>query len=209
MNPRASTERTGFVHSDLPPDPPIETPQPGQARFGPAVEAFDEAADRWLERFRGDPVLDRVMTIATHAGEFSAIWHVSSVVRGLARGRPDQIVALAIGIGAESLLVNQGLKRIFRRPRPTTSGDQRFEIRTPLTSSFPSGHASAATFAAVCLVGWDGRRWAPLWLPMAATVVVSRPYVRIHHASDIVGGVVAGAAMGLVARRIFRRLQLG
>jgi undecaprenyl-diphosphatase len=204
-----SDERGGFVHSDLPPDPPIEHAQPGQARFGPAVEAFDEAADRWLERFRGHPVLDRVMTAATHAGEFSAIWHVSSLVRGLVRGRPDQTVALAVGIAAESLVVNQGLKRIFRRQRPTTSGDHRFEIRTPITSSFPSGHASAAAFAAVCLIGWDGRRWALLWLPMAATVVVSRPYVRIHHASDIVGGVVAGAAMGLAARRIFRRLGLG
>ena len=199
----------GIVHSELPPDPPIDAEQPGQSRFGPAVEAFDEAADRWLERFRGQPLLDHVMTIATDVGEFSAIWHVSSLVRGLARGRPDQIVALAVGIGAESLVVNQGLKRIFRRPRPTTSGDQRFEIRTPITSSFPSGHASAAAFAAVCLVGWDGRRWAPLWLSMAATVALSRPYVRIHHASDIVGGVVAGATMALAARRIFRRLGLG
>lgn len=199
----------GRVHSDLPPDPPVGVDQPGQSRFGPAVEAFDEAADRWLEQLRGHPVLDRVMTLATDAGEFSAIWHASSLVRGLARGRPDQIVALAVGIGAESLVVNQGLKRLFRRARPTASGDQRFEIRTPITSSFPSGHASAATFAAVCLIGWDGRRWAPLWLPMAATVAVSRPYVRIHHASDIVGGVVAGATMALAARRIFRRRGLG
>jgi undecaprenyl-diphosphatase len=205
----ATPDDGGIVHSDLPPYPPIDAPQPGQARFGPAVEAFDELADRWLEKYRGHPVLDLVMTLATDAGEFSAIWHVSSVTRGLARGRRDQIAALAIGIGIESLVVNQGLKRVFRRPRPTTSGDQRFEIRTPLTSSFPSGHASAATFAAVCLVGWDGRRWAPLWVPLAATVAISRPYVRIHHASDIVGGVVAGATMGLVARRVFRHLGLG
>lgn len=199
----------GIVHPELPPDPPIDAPQAGRSRFGPWVEAFDDTADRVLEQFRGHPVLDRVMTLATDAGEFSAIWHVSSILRGLARGRPDQIVALAIGIGAESLIVNQGLKRIFRRARPTESGDQRFEIRTPLTSSFPSGHASAATFAAVCLVGWDGRRWAPLWIPLAATVAISRPYVRIHHASDIVGGIAAGVSMGFVARRVFRRLGLG
>lgn len=201
--------RHRLVHPELPPDPPIGATPPGRGRFGPLVEAFDQAADRRLEQFRGNPVLDRLMTLATDAGEFSSIWHVSSLVRGLLRGRPDQIVALAIGIGAESLIVNQGLKRLFRRARPTESGDRRFEIRTPLTSSFPSGHASAATFAAVCLVGWDGRRWAVVWVPLAATVAISRPYVRIHHASDVVGGVVAGAAMGLVARRIFRRLGLG
>ncbi len=149
------------------------------------------------------------MTAATHAGEFSAIWHVCSLVRGLVKRRPDQVVALAIGIGAESLIVNQGLKRLFRRARPTMSGDDRFEIRTPVTSSFPSGHASAATFAAVTLIGWDGKRSIPLWGSLAALVATSRPYVRIHHASDIIGGVVAGAAMGMVARRIFRRLGLG
>lgn len=198
-----------LVHPELPPDPPLDVEPPGRARFGPTILAFDHAADRWLEQFRGHPVLDRVMTLATDAGEFSAIWHVSSAVRGLVRGRPDQIVALAVGIGAESLIVNQGLKRIFRRQRPTASGDHRFEIRTPLTSSFPSGHASAASFAAVCLVGWDGRRWASLWIPLATTVAVSRPYVRIHHASDIVGGVAAGVAMGLAARRVFRALGLG
>ncbi len=195
-------------HDGAAPDPPIGHP-PGQGRFGPAVDHFDEAADRWLEQFRGHPVLDHVMTAATHAGEFSAVWHVSSILRGLVRGRPDQIVALAVGIGAESLIVNQGLKRLVRRQRPTASGDDRFHIRAPLTSSFPSGHASAATFAAVALIGWDGRRWAPLWATMAATVAVSRPYVRVHHASDIVGGVVVGAAMGTVARRWFRRLGLG
>jgi undecaprenyl-diphosphatase len=148
------------------------------------------------------------MTAATHAGEFSAIWHVCSAVRGVAKHRPDQMVALAIGIGAESLIVNQGIKRLFRRTRPTASGDARFDIRTPLTSSFPSGHASAATFAAVTLIGWDGKRSIPLWGGLAAVVAVSRPYVRIHHASDIVGGVVVGASLAIVARRIFRGLGI-
>lgn len=179
-------------------------------RPAPALVAeFDRVVDDWLEQVRGRPALDRVMTLATHAGEFSLVWHGASLARGLVRRRPDQIVALAVGIGIESLIVNQGLKRLFRRQRPTTSGDERFEIRTPVTSSFPSGHASAATFAAVCLVGWDGRRWATVWVPLAATIAASRPYVRIHHGSDVVGGVVVGAVLGLLARRVFRRLGLG
>lgn len=182
---------------------------PGLGRFGPAIQRFDETADRWLELVRGIPVADRVMTIATDAGEFSAIWHASSIVRGLVKGRPDQILALAIGIGAESLVVNQGLKRIFRRPRPTVAGDERFEIRQPLTSSFPSGHASAAGFAATALIGWDGRRSAPLWATMAMIVAMSRPYVRIHYASDVVAGAGVGIAMGFGARQMFRRLGLG
>ena len=177
--------------------------------FGAVVDTFDRTVDALLEQVRGNPIVDRVMTAATDSGEFSAIWHAASLIRGVAKGRPDQVVALAIGIGAESLIVNQGLKRLFHRQRPTTSGDDRFEIRTPITSSFPSGHASAAAFAAVTLVGWDGKRSLPLWSTLATLVATSRPYVRIHHASDVVGGVVVGAVIGIVARRIFRRLGLG
>ncbi len=190
------------------PPPPAGGDPPGQGRFGPIVENFDRSADALLERFRGQPSLDRLMTFATHAGEFSTIWHVASGLRGVARRRHDQMLALAIGIGAESLIVNQGLKRAFRRARPTIEGDERFEIRTPLTSSFPSGHASAAAFAATVLISWDGRRWAPLWGAMAAVVAISRPYVRIHHASDVIGGVVAGSLMGWGATRVFTRFGL-
>lgn len=187
--------------------PDADSPLGG--RFSDAVRAFDDAVDATLEPFRDQPVIRRIMNLATDAGEFSAVWHVSSITRGLLKGRPDQIVAMAAGIGLESLIVNQGLKRLFKRRRPTDDGDARFEIRTPLTSSFPSGHASAAAFAATVLVRWDGRRSAALWVPLAATVAVSRPFVRIHHGSDIVGGVIAGVTMGAVAHRVFRRLGVG
>ncbi|MDJ0768407.1 MAG: phosphatase PAP2 family protein [Ilumatobacter sp.] len=173
------------------------------------VGAFDDWADAQLELIRGTPTIDRLMTAATHAGEFSVIWHGCSLLRGIIVGRPDQIVAMAAGIGTESLIVNQGLKRLFRRTRPTESGDERFDIRTPLTSSFPSGHASAAAFAATVLVGWDGRRSLPLWGSLATLVAVSRPYVRIHHASDVVGGALVGVALAAGARRVMRRFGVG
>ncbi len=184
----------------------MSEPVPGRSQFGPAVDAFDERVDELLELFRGHPLADRLFLAASHAGDWSAIWHVLSLTRGLLRGRPDQVVALAIAIGAESLIVNQGVKRLFRRERPTTAGDERFAVRRPTTSAFPSGHASAAAFAASALIAWDGRRWAPWWVAVAATVGVSRGYVRIHHASDVVGGAVVGLALAAVARPILRRV---
>ena len=109
--------------------------------------------------------------------------------------RPDQVIVLAAALGIESLVVNQGVKRIFRRRRPTMSGDERYTVRRPSTSSFPSGHASSAAFIASLVIAWDGKRWAPLWLSLATIVGVSRAYVRIHHASDVVGGAVFGLAL--------------
>jgi undecaprenyl-diphosphatase len=179
---------------------------PGRSALGPAIARFDRWADVALERVRGHPVADAVMTTATKLGDFSLIWHIVNVSRGLtADRRADQVPVLALAIGAESLVVNQGLKRLFRRVRPTVEGDSRYPVRRPLTSSFPSGHASAAAFSAVLLTTWDGRRSAPLWWAIATTVGVSRAYVRIHHASDVAAGMATGAVLGLAARAILRR----
>ena len=150
------------------PDPdPIEAGPfpivPGQGHLGPRVDAFDTWVDDALELLRGNPIADRVFTTASHVGDFSLIWHGISIVRAVAKGRPDQIVVLAVMLGAESLIVNQGVKRLFRRERPTTTGDDRLQVRKPKTSSFPSGHASSAAFAAMVLSGWDGPRLGMLW----------------------------------------------
>jgi len=179
---------------------------PGQLRFGPRVDGFDRAADALLERLRGNPVTDLLFSTATHLGDFSVIWHLAGVTRGILLRRPDQVVVLAGLLGAESLVVNQGVKRLFRRERPTTDGDARLRVRRPSTSAFPSGHASSAVFAASILSMWDGRRSRPLWFGIAAVVAVSRAYVRIHHASDVVGGAVVGIVLGRLGSRVARRL---
>lgn len=187
----------------------MNPPTPGQGALGPAVERFDRWVDGALEPLRGNPMCDAVFTTASRLGEFSVIWHLANVGRGLTgAGRLQQVPILAALIGAESLVVNQGIKRLFRRTRPTVSGDDRFELRTPTTSSFPSGHASAAAFAATVLTGWDGRRSAPLWWTLAGTVAVSRAYVRIHHGSDVVAGLATGAALGALGRRFLRARRL-
>ena len=175
-----------------------------------AVTRFDEWADGQLERIRGNPLADAVFTSASKLGEFSVIWHLTNVVRGATGvGTPKQIPVFAALVGAESLVVNQGIKRLFRRTRPTEAGDERFPVRRPTTSSFPSGHASSAAFAATVLTGWDGKHLAPLWWTMASTVAVSRAYVRIHHGSDVAAGLATGAVLGLAARRLLKALDFG
>ncbi|MGI9646343.1 MAG: phosphatase PAP2 family protein [Ilumatobacteraceae bacterium] len=184
----------------------VEGDVPGQGHLGPKIDEFDERVDAFLERYRGHPVADTVFTAASGIADFSLVWHLLSVARGVARRRPDQIVLLAVMIGVESLLVNQGVKRLFNRRRPTTTGDARLPVRRPSTSSFPSGHASSAAFAATMLSGWDRRSMGGLWWAVAAVVGTSRAYVRIHHASDVIAGAVVGVSFGLIGRRIARRI---
>jgi len=75
-------------------------------------------------------------------------------------------------------------------------------VRTPSTSSFPSGHASSATFAVIVLAGFTGWPVAWLFVAVGAVVALSRVVVRIHHMSDIIGGVAVGALLGLIARTV-------
>jgi membrane-associated phospholipid phosphatase len=144
---------------------------------------------------------------ASHLGDWSLIWHIVGGLRATRSHRhAAEALQLSAMLGLESLIVNQGIKRLFRRQRPTESGDDRFQVRTPSTSSFPSGHASAGFFAATVLTSMSGKKAAPLWFGLAGIVATSRPYVRIHHASDIVGGAVTGLALGRIAVSIRRSI---
>lgn len=170
------------------------------SHFGGRIGAFDTSADRSLEPIRRRPTAVRVFHFASTVGDFSAVWQVIGLTYGLGiRRRPTEVIVFALLIGAESLILNQGIKRLFRRKRPTVSGDPRMRVRTPRTSSFPSGHASAAAFAATLLTMWASPIWAPLWILIAVVVATSRAVVRIHFASDVVAGLIAGLVMAQIA----------
>lgn len=164
------------------------------------MSTFDERADQLLEPLRNNRRANSLFGFASAIGDFSLIWHLIGLLYAIGSlHRLQQAVALSIALGAESLIVNQGIKRVFRRERPTSSGDDRFDIRTPSTSSFPSGHASSATFAAIILTSFTGFPIAVAWILVACVVALSRVVVRIHHLSDIVGGIVTGSVLGAVA----------
>ena len=127
-------------------------------------------------------------------------WHWVATTKGLRRGDDLEGTArLIAALGLESLIVNGGVKSIFRRKRPVTDVPRPHRLRKPRSSSFPSGHASAATVFVV--MASESDPLAPLYVVAAATVAMSRIYVRIHHASDVVGGVVVGTALGVAMRR--------
>ena len=109
---------------------------------------------------------------------------------------------MSLALFGEAALVNGVIKTIFGRRRPPFEGERPHSLRQPLTSSFPSGHASAAMVGASLL----SRRspWAPAYYALALVVALSRIHVRIHHASDVAAGLAVGGVLGAVARRLLR-----
>ena len=167
-----------------------------------AIDRFDDAVDdAWGRVFRGHPIADRVFYLASELGDFSLIWLVIAAAQGL-RSDEDarESQRLALLLLAESALVNQGIKRLIRRPRPQATEPRPLHLRTPLTSSFPSGHSSSA-FAAAGFLGRRHPHLRPLYYALAAVVATSRVHVQIHHASDVVAGAAIGTAFAKVADR--------
>jgi undecaprenyl-diphosphatase len=166
------------------------------------VARFDEVVDGAFERVRGHRVIDRVFYGASAMGDHGMLWVMLGALRGL---RGDHhwraAVRVGLGVGIESVVVNAGVKSLFRRSRPVVDAPRPYLLRIPLTSSFPSGHATSAFCAATLLSDGDPHL-APLYFGAATVVALSRIHVKIHHASDVAGGVAVGLLLGQIGKRI-------
>ena len=165
----------------------------------PSIDRLDDRLDEAWETLRGIPALDRIFYTASEAADFSVLWHTLGVVQAIVEDDPKIALALSAALGVESALINGPVKSLFKRSRPVHVGERPLNLRQPKTTSFPSGHASAAMVAAAML---SRRSGGPLWYVLAGIVALSRIHVRIHHGSDVAGGLIAGVALGATARRL-------
>jgi undecaprenyl-diphosphatase len=145
------------------------------------------------------PALDRVMATVALLGEPAAIGLFAAGVglRWLAERRKADIATGALAVLGGSL-INQVLKRLFRRPRPA------LELRHAHATgySFPSGHAmtTLVTYGTCAylvsrrggLTGHPVARviWPPVLL-LCALVGGSRVYLEVHYPTDVIAGWAA------------------
>lgn len=167
---------------------------------GEAIDRFDARFDRRVDALRGSPFFDRLFYTASFAADHGVLWITLAVVRyftnigGAEAAHFAGIRSVCAEFG-QTVLVNLGIKSLFRRNRPVVQEPRPFYLRTPRTTSFPSGHSTASFIAAVLLS--QGTPWGWFLFPLAAIVSFSRIYVRIHHASDVIGGVMLGLSLGV------------
>jgi undecaprenyl-diphosphatase len=159
------------------------------------VTALDDAVDRAFDRVRS-PALDSVVYRLSSAADHSLLWHVCGTATALVRGDLRFGSRFATAMGVESALTNGLVKSLFGRVRPADYDDIEFHhgLRRPITSSFPSGHATAAFCAATLLGGGP-------WYGLATAVAATRVYVRLHHTSDVIAGAALGLALGVAMKR--------
>jgi undecaprenyl-diphosphatase len=193
----AALEAFEEQHPDLPlPHHTVEPPH----ELTP-VQRFDEAVDRWFDRLRGTEPADRILYALTELGDFGLVWLLLGFARGL-RSDDDARAAwrLAAALGAESVVINGLVKSQFKRERPVVQEPRPHRMRVPLTTSFPSGHSSTAMVAGMLLTQRGSRPFKLAVFGLGTLVAASRVHVRIHHASDVAGGLAVGLVLGTVGR---------
>ena len=169
------------------------------------VDELDARIDAAFAPFRGTRAADWAAAVLSNLADYGFIWVVVAAVKARRPGatRRRAMTALTVA-GVGSFTVNAAVKAVVRRRRPETGprqdSDAPLLVRSPRSSSFPSGHTLAAFCTAVVLA--DGPGETAAFVGFATAVALSRVHLQAHHASDVMGGAIIGTAVGASLRRL-------
>jgi undecaprenyl-diphosphatase len=178
------------------------------AKSDPMLQ-LDHDTARSLHTFAvAHPAFTSAMKAISRIGSPTGWWVVLTPVFGwlVYRRLPRLAVFLAVTALGSSLL-NRLTKAAVDRARPHLPDP----VAAAHGTSFPSGHAQAATVGCGILVliflPVVGRAWR-VWLYAGAALIValigfSRIALGVHYVSDVLGGIVLGAAWLLVMTAAF------
>ncbi|MGN6519206.1 MAG: phosphatase PAP2 family protein [Dokdonella sp.] len=156
-----------------------------------------------MNRWGARRALTRVFRLVSRLGD-GVFWYALMLALAVFGGRRGVQAAVHMaGVGIVAALLYRTLKRWTRRPRPFRTHADITPYIAPLDEfSFPSGHTlHAVGFTSIALAYFP---WlAPLLLPFAILVAMSRVVLGVHYPSDVlaatfIGGALAGSSLWLV-----------
>ena len=187
---------------------PAHTVQAPGEECGSMMQAAELAVLDWLQAHLRCDFLDAVMPWISRICDHGEIWILLAAVLLLLRKHRWTGMSLSFALILDLICCNIVLKPLVGRVRPFLVNTA-VELLTapPADASFPSGH-TAASFAAVFALRASG---SPLWKPalvLAAGIAFSRLYLYVHWPTDVLGGILVGAAAGWAGARLADALRL-
>ena len=161
------------------------------------VQAWDDATMALGEGLRWEPLT----AFFAVASAWWVKWPLFAAVGGLCdaceRRRLPWAMSAALGAAAATGLMVTLVKETVDRVRPGVAEPALDPIGIiPASASFPSGHSATAFATAAAVALFYPRLRVPLFA-LAALVALSRVYLGMHYATDVLVGSALGAAIGL------------
>lgn len=170
------------------------------------MQGVELAILNWIQVHLRCGFLDAVLPLISWTANHGELWILLAAVLLLIKDRRKYGAAVACGLVLDLVSCNLLLKPLIGRVRPfAVNGLVELLIPPPLDASFPSGH-TAASFAAVFALKAAG---SPLWKPALAVAIVmafSRLYLYVHWPSDVLGGMLLGAACGWAGAKLAEKI---
>jgi membrane-associated phospholipid phosphatase len=155
------------------------------------IRRFDTALLSAMRSRGHNPHLDRAVAAYSRLGQHSRLWLAIAAAGAASQPHRRAVYLRAVRALVAAEVTTAVAKRVVRRARPSLV---HLPALTPVPSplSYPSAHAStsfaAARVLAVALPA--GQVYGA-----AALMACSRPYLGVHYPSDIVAGMLLGAAL--------------
>lgn len=177
--------------------------------LGANVVRLDHAANQTVQAHAGEPLTGWVFFLTALGATPVLVAVTLSAAIGLTlRGRWRSAIALALAYAVTDATVTL-VKLVVERPRPDES------LTHAGGFSFPSGHSATSMAVYGCLaiaLARAARGFPRVAIVLAAAGLVvliglSRIYLGVHYASDVVAGWTTGGAIVIAAWLIVGRLR--
>ena len=157
------------------------------------IMSLDLLAYQFFVEYLRSDFMTPIMEGFTSLSSVAVVLVMALIVSAFAPGRAPGRCVCANVLGA--LILNQAIKFLIQRPRPDG-----FRLATETGYSFPSGHSmiSMAFYGLLIWMIWKYEKdnilrhvWCCLFAIIIIMVGISRIYLGVHYASDVIGGFCA------------------
>lgn len=151
-------------------------------------------------------MLDNIMIGITTLGNSGMIWIIISLLFLIIKSKRKIGITIILALILSLVIGNGIIKNVVKRDRPSWDNTEiTILIKNPKDYSFPSGHTEAS-FAAAVAIYLNKKKEGIAALILAGLIAFSRLYLFVHFPSDIVGAMIIGSVLGIIANKIVNKL---